>query len=236
MTVQALTYRNNLIDGVVVNPRLWATQPGYEFWISWGNGDFAVAEGTSNAGLDGNGWTITNVGQGTLFGGDFLSLADRGHASITLVTSDFISSPRIFGSYDHMLQAAEFLGYFPTKLNLEVMGHFSSFATNETISFFGFAGPAVTDCAAAGSGGGIRSGGTASTFFLTGDNGEDAGAAVNNSGHLWRITVDATNTEWFIDEVSQGTIATEADIWPLSFVAAGISNQIQIAWVRIWYS
>jgi len=97
--------------------------------------------------------------------------------------------------------------------------------------------PANVDSAAADSAGAVRSGGTASTFFLTSDNGSDAGAAIDTNYHLWRITYGSSTTEWFIDDVSQGTITTETDIWPLSFKAyCGTTNRLALVWARIYYS
>lgn len=224
--------------GIVTDPRGWASASGYEFWIVPGNADLITAMGATNDGLDGYGWTATSliITEGTA--GDFLSSADVTPTHLTANANlDALVSPRIFGSYDHGLQAARWLGYTPTKLTLEMYAAFPTNTANETTSFIGLVAPSVTDAAAAGGGGAIRSGGTASTFFLTSDLGSDAGAAIDAAWHLFRIEYGLTTTEWFIDGVSQGTITTEADIWPLAFkLYAATTNRPALAWARIFYS
>ena len=47
-----------------------------------------------------------------------------------------------------------------------------------------------------------------------------------------------STTQWFIDNVTQGTITTEADIWPqcMSFYNATTINNINPVWARVFYS
>lgn len=227
--------------GIVMHARDWIDTPGYEFWLNAGETDLVtVAAATNLVGLSGFGWTATALTVTAGSSADFISSADVDPTRIiTDAGSDLLASPRIFGEYSHALQASRFLGYMPTKLTLEMYARFATASANETTSFIGLNGPAVVDAAAAGGGGSIRSGGTASTFFLTSDAGSDAGLAIDTTYHKWRITwgATATTTEWFQDDVSMGTITTEADIWPLSLVMfAGVTNRPELAWLRIYYS
>lgn len=223
-------------EGVVTDPRYWESQAGYEFWLLGGSADVMTAAGAANDGLDAYGWTRTNPVGASFAGPDLLSSADRGdpeffHSSTT--AGDGIASPRIFGSYDHALQAARFLGQIPTKMVLEYSGRWSLTA-NELTAFAGMGVPTLADASAAGSAGCIRANNV--NFTLTSDLAEDVGAAVDANWHTWRIEYGASLTEWFIDNVSQGTITTETDIWPVSFVyKRGASNNPRYAWVRVYY-
>lgn len=227
--------------GIVNDPRYWQSNSGYEFWINFGHLDLMTVMSATNDGLSGYGWTGAIAANAAITEGstgDFLSSADIDPTRLVVgSTNTQLASPRIFGSYDHGQQAARWLGGTPTKLCTEFYARMSVASANETTSFIGFHTPAGTDVAAAGGGGGVRSGGTASTFFLTSDLGSDVGAAIDTNWHLWRIEVGLTNTEWFQDDVSQGTITTETDIWPQSWrVASGTTNRPQVAWARVYYA
>ena len=225
--------------GIVNDPRLWGSAAGYEFWLSSQYGNLvASASATNPGGLDGWGWQTSGLSTSTDSTGDFLSSADQGVNGIYInAATDALVSPVIFGGYAAGVQAARFLGGQPTKLSLELHASFLDASANDTTTFFGLTGAGVVDAALAVSAGCIRSGGAASTFFLTSDNGSDAGAAIDTSFHKWKITYGATTTEWFIDDVSQGTITTELDVWPCAFKAyrGGATNSILINWVRIFY-
>lgn len=224
--------------GIIANPRWWESGWGYEYWTLFGNADWVAAMSASNNGGSGYGWTMTALSIVEGASGDFLSSADHTPTYCSLGANlDSLVSPRVFGSYDHGIMAQRFLGYPPTTLTLEFYAAFLTASANETTTFVGMVAPSNVDAAAAGSAGAIRSGGTASTFFLTSDNGSDAGAAIDTNYHLWRIVYGPTTTEWFIDDVSQGTITTETDIWPLSFKAySATTNRIALVYARIWYS
>jgi len=190
----------------------------------------------SNDGLSGYGWVATALSVTEGSAGDFLSSADIDPTRVIFnAAADALVSPRIFGSYDHGLVAARYLGYPPTKLSCEVYAQWTTATANENGSFFGFTGPSVTDATAVNSGAAIVCDGT--NWILKSDNGTDTGALDDGSWHLFKIEVGATTTEWFIDGASQGTITTETDIWPLCFKAiTTTTNRFGIAWVRIWYS
>ena len=229
--------RNMLTAGIVRSPMWWADSPGWSFWFVPGHADpITVAGATNLDGLSGFGWVATSLAVTEGSGADFLSSADLDPTRIiTNGASDLLASPRIFGSYDHGLQAAEFLGYEPTKLILDLYGRFATASANETTSFMGMAGPAVVDAAAAASGGAFTSNGT--NFIWVSDGATDTGALIDTSFHRWKAVYTFGSTvEWFIDGASQGTAAIEADIWPLSFVMfAGTTNRPELVWLNIRY-
>lgn len=221
--------------GIVADPKDWQYAWGHDFRFNAGNADIITTAAAANpSGLSGWGWTTTALGVTEGSAGDFLSSSDLDPTRIVWnAAADALVSPRIFGSYDHMLIAAETLGSTPTKLCCEVFARWTTNSTNETTSFFGFAAPGTTDAAAAGGAAGVTSNGT--NFLLTSDNGSDSGAAVDTSWHRWRIEVGASTTEWFIDSTSQGTITTETDIWPTAFKAITNTNRFDVAWFRVYY-
>ena len=128
--------------------------------------------------------------------------------------------------------------YAPTILVCDFFAAFSTITANETATGIGMTGANAVDAAAAGSAGCITASGAAppTTFFLTSDLSSDAGSAINTSWHKFRIEYGSSTTEWFIDAVSQGTITTETDIWPVSFTMfSTTTNRIDLAWAHIWY-
>lgn len=222
------------VDGIIREPEFWSGGAGYEFWFNAGSTTLiSAASATNPHGMPGWGWTCTALAITQDGGaGDFLSTADAAGAVIQLAdANDELSSPIIFGSAAHAAMAARFLGATPTKLSLEFYGRWAVNGTNETVSFIGFATGA--DAAAAGSAGCITV--NAANFVLTSDNGSDTGAAKDTAYHKFKITVGSTTTEWFIDDVSQGTITTETDIWPQRLRAFVTNNDIYIAWGRVFY-
>ena len=230
---------------VMVGPRDWdnvlATDYGVNFLDL--SPQVAAASASSPYGLSGWGHVttaLTTTANGT---GNFNSSANFDPTFLNMgAAADAFVTPSMFGGYDQFQRVGDVLLYLPTTIVVDVYAQFNTASANETTSFFGLCAPAVTDMAAAGGGGGIRSGGTASTFFLTSDNGSDAGAAIDTSWHRWRIVYGSTNTEWFDDIAtpgtlaSRGTITTEINIWPLSFKAlVGATNRIRISWFHISY-
>ena len=231
-----MTYIANL-RRVHVGPRDWDNGGATDYWLSAASlsGQIAAASATNPYGLSGWGWTTTSLLASGTTTGDFNSSGDQDQNHIRLdASADQLLSMDIFGGYSNLQRASKVLGYVPTKLVMEAHAQFNVDSANETTTFIGFA--TGTDAAAAGGAGAIRSGGVASTYFLTSDLGSDAGAAIDTLFHTWKIQVDATNTEWFIDGVSQGTITTETDIWPQPFnMIAGTTNRIALGWLHIWY-
>lgn len=222
---------------VHVGPRDWDNGGATDYWLSAaGNANQVAAAGATNpGGLPGWFWTCTSIALGATAAGDLNSSGDNEPAVLrTDASGDEIVSPICLGGYDNFQRAASILGYTPTKLVVEFFAAFGVASANETTTFIGLAIWNGTDAAAAGGAGCITSNGT--NFHLTSDNGSDAGAAINTAFHKWKIQFDATNTEWFIDDVSQGTITTEGDIYPTSFhMRAATTNRISLAWLHIYY-
>ncbi|MEX0781258.1 MAG: hypothetical protein WD557_01315 [Dehalococcoidia bacterium] len=218
--------------GIITDPSKWLMSPGYEYWAGpFGDAD---AIGVANMGAS-QGWTAASLitapgGTGDLnASGDDVPFMIGGNVAGSLLTS-----PIIFGGYSAFQVAEKFLGSAPTKLCCEFRAQWTVASANETDTYIGFIAPATTDAASAGSVAAIVSDGT--NFRLRSDNGDDAGAAIDTAIHTWRIEVGPTTTEWFIDGVSQGTITTEADIYPTSFkFDTGTTNRVFLAWARVYY-
>lgn len=224
-------------QGIVTDPRYWHTNAGYEFQADFGNVDLITVLSATNDGLSGYGWATTSLVAVDGTAGDLLDAADVTPTHIlTDATGDTLASPRIFGSYSHALQASRFLGYMPTRLVMECYAAFTVNSAFENATFFGLAGPGTTAANGSGSCASVYANNGGGNFRLDSQSGGDNGATSDTAWHKWKIVVDATNTEWFIDDVSQGTITTEADDWPCSFkLIASTTNRIALSWVRIYY-
>lgn len=225
-----------------VPPHLWAAKPGTDYWLLGGHADIVTspAAATVVGALEGWGWTTTALSLTTGSGADFLSSSDKGiHTGISIgLASDLLQSPVIFGDYAHGLAAAQFLGYMPTALVLDVYATFTVVATTSDTTGFGFVEDGGSAIVANDQLAYITSDGT--NFLLRNDTVSDASIAVADTNpHLFRIKVTSSNVEWFIDDVSQGTIALKADEWPVSFGAGALAttgaNFFHIGWVHIWY-
>ena len=232
---------------LLVGPRDFDNAQATDYGINFSGvaGQVAAASATNPHGLSGWGFTTTSLVATPGTAGDFNASGDHTPSHIlTDAASDAFVTPRIFGGYDQFQRVSDVLGYAATELVVDVYAAFTVASAAEVGTFMGMVAPAVTDSSAAGSGGAIHSAGGASTFMLTSDNGSDAGANVDNGWHRWRTVYGTTNTEWFTDIAtpgtlaSHGTITTEADIWPLAWklivVAAG-TNRIGVSWLRISY-
>ena len=230
---------------VHVGPRDWDNAAATDYWINFNDAanQTAAAGATNPAGLSGWLHTTTSLVPTAGTAGDLNSSTDFTPThSLQNAAADLFRSPRIFGGYDQFQRVADVLKYVPTLLVMDAYAAFTVASANETTTGFGLVATATTDFAAAGSGGCIRSGGTASTFFLTSDAGSDAGSNFDTAWHKWRVEWGSTNTEWFDDIdvpgtlASRGTITTEADIWPLGFLSiAGATNRVGLSWVHIYY-
>lgn len=230
---------------VHVGPRDWDNGAATDYWLNFNGAanQVAAASATNPGGLSGWFYTTTSLVATPGTAGDLNASGDVTPSHIlTNAAADAFVTPRIFGGYDQFQRVADVLGYAPTELVVDQYAAFTVASANETTSFFGLCAPATTDISAAGGGGGIHSGGTASTFFLTSDNGSDAGASIDTSWHKWRIIFGSSTTEWFDDIAtpgtlaSRGTITTETDIWPLAYkMIVSTTNRIGLSWVHIWY-
>ena len=141
----------------------------------------------------------------------------------------------MFGGYPHAYAASFFLGQLPTSLTLEVYARYSTHTANEPATGFGF----------------VEDGGAPETqvdhfayiytdganFTLESGAASDAGAADDGNWHLFKVVITSANVEWFIDGTSQGTIALEADEFPVSFGAyASTTNRFKLGQVHIFYT
>jgi hypothetical protein len=121
------------------NPRYWADSAGTDFWIACGPGKHSEAVAQGEDPLPAHGWAAVSIVEDAGSDGDFLSSSDDDPSSFHFdAASDRLHSPSVFGNYAHALLAGQFLGYFPTSLNLEVYAAFLDATTNETASGFGF--------------------------------------------------------------------------------------------------
>lgn len=228
---------------VHVGPRDFDNGAATDYWINFTGvaNQVAAAAATNPHGLSGWGFTTTSLVATPGTAGDLNASSNFTPSHIlTNAASDAFVTPRIFGGYDQFQRVADVLGYAPTILRMDCYAAFTVNTANENSSFFGFCAPSVTDMTAAGGAAGIISDGT--NFVLKSDNGSDSGAARDNLWRKWRIDVGASTTEWFLDATpsgtlaSQGTITTEADIWPVSWkMIVTTTNRIGISWVHISY-
>lgn len=187
------------------------------------------------------GWTYTGTPTAlTGATGDFNSGSDISPAGVALGTVASAQSlrfqTRLFGAYAHRAMATDILGYEPTKLCFRIWAAFPVNTANESLTGFGF----VTEVAAittdAHKVAWIHSDGTNFTFRQ--NTNTDAGAAKDTAFHEYTVKIDATNMEWFIDGVSQGTLSTPADVWPVAWQANGAAartNSMSLANLVVWY-
>ena len=227
-----------LSAGIVRNMRDWAGGAGYEFWFGNLADDLSsVASASNPAGVDGWGWTTPTSTTETQ-GGDLFSEVDPGFNSWQPSSGGTWRSPQIFGGADGYRMAQIFLRQAPTKLVCEFYGYFTSNPTGNTVATIagGLVSGAPSSADGAGSAGVIVSDGT--NFRLVSDNGNDAGAAIDNALHLWRIEYGLVTTEWFMDDVSQGTITTETDVWPTGYYSRAQAGEtaFRSLFGRIYYA
>lgn len=220
----------------VLTAQEWGYGAGTDFWL------IAATNGMLTAGnaheLSDYGWTTTalSLASATVGAADFIASADVGTPNHIVfdATGDLLQSPPMFGDYGHALVAGAFLGHTPTKLILEALAVFSVNSANETTSGFGLIEDNGVPSTALDHLAYIFSDGT--NFGLRSGAASDAGALVDVLWHTWKIVVTSANVEWFIDGTSQGTIALEADEFPVSFGAHTLTtNRVLISWVHIWY-
>ena len=212
------------------------SKPATDYWIVATTADQStVSAATNTAGVDSFGWTATSLVHTNLVTADFFSAADdTPNHFLANASGDLLRSPIMFGSYAHRLLVSKILGYLPTKLCLEFYAAFTVASADEAATYIGFDNAAAMTCAVYSD---------ATNYLLSNDGGttEDAGgtvASVGNTFHTWKIVLDSGTSlsEWFIDDVSQGTLAIKADVWPSAFVAvASTTNRFALAWAHVWY-
>lgn len=207
--------------------------PGTDWWLTVGSQDITNASGATNvSGLDSWGWTTTALTTGftNAVTADFLSSSDDTPPHIlTNASGDVLQSPIMFGNYSHQLLVAQFLERLPNRLVVEFYAAFTVASANESATHIGLHNGAALVAAVFSD---------ATNFQLSNGVTTDAGALVDNLFHQWRIVVDKATSliEWFIDGISQGTVAITQDVWPAAFrMAASTTNRQGLSWVHIWY-
>lgn len=221
----------------VLTPQSWGLAAGTDFWLTpSANGMLTAGVGHE---LSDYGWTTTALALQNGSGADFMSSADPGTLGAILLAdaSDVLLSPAVFGDYQHQYMARRLLGYSPTKLCLEVIAAFTTVANNEEATGFGFIEDGGSPITAGDHMAFIGSDGT--NFICRSGAATDTGALIDTSVHRWKIVITSGGSvEWFIDDVSQGTIAIQADEWPVAF-GAGVqalgANDVVLGLSHIWY-
>lgn len=221
----------------VRDPRDWALVPGTDYWAFFG-GVGLIEAGVHD--LDLNDWITTGFSHTVGSGADFMSSADVGiTGGVNFdVVSDHLRSPFIFGDYAHALLAGQFLGHFPTSLNMECYARFAANA-DEQETGFGFveAGSAVP-FVKAGLMALITSDST--DFSLESGAAADAGDTDDTAAHLFKISIASGGITWFVDGTEQGSgLALQTDLWPVAWgvstKATSGTNDPVVSWVHIWY-
>lgn len=239
----------NRLRRVHVNAMDWSDNLGTDFWLNAGS----AAAGATTFLLSNRGWTTTALSITEGSGADLLSYADGGPGGAAAAATprsivfgasgDLITSPFIFGEYQHGKRASLLLGRsdLPRYLVVDVLGAFTTASANENTSGFGLveAGGAITTqgdqlaCIVSDS----------ANFKLASGADSDVGALVDNAYHWWRIILDAglgTATdavEWFIDNTSQGTMDLETDLFPAAFSSHSLTtNRLGVNTVHIYYA
>ena len=224
----------------------WAYEAGTDYWLIPGPAISSAADTASQEQLAEWGWTATALTDTVGAGADFMSSSDRAPNHIlTNASSDLLSSPAIFGDYDHAWQAMKVAGQrkMPTDLILECMASFTVASNDDQGSGFGFVEDGGSPIVEADHLGFIASDGT--NFQLAADGGSgvltDAGAAVDTSWNLWKIRINLADQliYWYINGTLQGSVAVTADEFPAKFgmgVEAGSTgNRIGLGIVHIYY-
>lgn len=228
--------RNTAFNRIHVPPRLWGTAPGTDFWLI-PSGEITTAGATGDL-LSDNGWVTTSLVETAGSAADFLSSADTGVPThlLTNASGDLLQSPSVFGTYDHGQVAAAILGYSPTTLNVEFWGAMTVHTADEANSGFGWVEAGGSPANTADAMAMINTDGT--NFRISSGAASDLGAADDALWHQFKIVSTFGGThEWFIDGTSQGTLAIQADLYPVSFgFHALTTNRPALGSVHIWYA
>ena len=223
----------------VTDPLDWATKLGTDYlWTPSVTTDL-ITGGTAGKLLSGVGWVTTSLTLATTYTSDFIASGDAlAHNGLLMDGSgDIIRSPIKFGDYNHARAVQQILGYLPSSLVLEVGADWTVATADEGQSAFGFLEGPGTASVANDHLAAIYSDGT--NFILRSGADTDTGAVIDNAYHVWKIVVRTGATdgvEWFIDGVSQGTIDTETDLFPVSFFGHALTtNRFNLGFVHVYY-
>lgn len=218
----------------VRDPYDWANEVGTDYWIAFQDEDLATRGGASGW-LAASGWTT--VSAASSYAGDFLSSSDNDPYSVeSKAHTSPLTSPPIFGDYARALAAKQISGVLPTKLTVDIYARFTTHSADEDAldyaagsTHFGLKRPG------AASGVAIVTDGT--NFRLTDGTNFDNGAAIDSAWHLFTIEITASTITWYMDGVSQGTLTTPADVWPMALSAShGTTNRFRLAWAHLYWS
>ncbi len=216
----------------------WDDSSGSDFFMQPTAAQIAVGVKES---LSDFGWTTTTLAYVPGSGSDFMASADRGipnHFNLA-DAADKIQSPDLFGNYAHALQAQPHLGKFPSQLIMTVWAQFAVASQDENDTGFGFVVAGGGILTAADALAVIRSDGT--NFFCRSSADTKAGAAIDTNWHHWKIVIHLGTTdkiEWFIDDVSQGTLDLLEDAFPMPWGAGNVGggvNRLKIGDLQIVY-
>lgn len=214
---------------------LWSTHIAPDFFAFFG--DVQVI-GVDNHFLDRAWRTAGTVGTGGTSTQDFMSLTDRSLRGARFdAANDRISSPFVFGSQNHIEGLQSLYGFLPNRLRMRILAQWLDASNDEQDSYFGF-----NSLFGAGDILGI-------TFHSDGVNwrlrhastaGEIVGPAVDNDPHIFEILLGPNLVEFFLDDVSQGSLAEipAPDRWPMGFeghLPAAPNNDFAIDWVHVRY-
>jgi len=220
----------------VRTPQEWGFKAGTDFWLVASTNGMITA--TNAHELVDYGWVTTALGFSTPTGGDFLDSADPGTPNSILfdASGDLLRCPYLFGDYAHGLMAQQLLKKAPTKLALEVYAAFTVHSANEPTSGFGFVEAGGTPATAADHQAFIST--NATNFLFASGAASDLGAIDDANFHLFKMVLNKTTSlaEWFIDGVSQGSMAIQADLAPYAFGAHVLTtNRLSLAWAHVYY-
>lgn len=231
---------------VHVGAREWKYAVATDFWLispNQGIDDAAPGVATQQAIIgslrDSVGWSLTSGVVLNVTGtGDFLDLTDPGTRDYFDLdaSTEVVASPVVFGGRSHVLAVTALLGAAPTKLIAEFWMGFETNA-NDTAAGVGFNN--IGGGAAFGPNS-ILIHSDGANFVLKAGGNSDTGAAIDLVIHKWKIIVNKTaqNIEWFMDDVSQGTVtlADSQDVWPMCFQGRAASNFLQVyVPLHVWY-
>ena len=225
----------------VRNPYNWGHEVGTDFWLH-ANANGSLGASTTFL-ISDAGWTATSLAMASGSAADFMTADDVGTPGQYTqdAQNDLLKSPAIFGDYAHSRQAMLLLGKktLPRYLIMDALARFSVVANAETTTALGFvedggsivvANDAMAVVYSDGTSFGIRSGAATGTAVV----------AADTSVHRFRIVCDKSNAlaYLYVDGVASGSVAIQADEWPVAFGAGsgGANNLIQLNQAHIFYA
>jgi hypothetical protein len=231
----------SLLRQHVRNPYNWGHEVGTDYWMH------ASANGGLSASttflISDAGWTATSLALADGAAADFMTASDVGTPGgfTQNAQNDLLKSPAIFGDYAHAHAAMTLLQRktLPRYLIGDFYARFSVVSGNETTTALGFvedggsivtANDAMAVVFSNSATFAIRSGAATGTGVV----------AVDTSPHRFRIVFDRVGAlaYLYVDGVASGSVAIQADEWPVAFGAGsgGATNFIQLTQAHIFYA